>query len=340
MRIAVGIVVLSACGHAVGPGPAAIGNAPAPPANETLGAQLERVVGQGRSVAIVPGTAGLRAISSDGVRQRLLVAGAVSWAVVDPRADVVWFGSGDESQIRAIDLEARAADPPPIETIVTGLPDGNGVSMVGPVIYGVEYVSQDPDEPRGEALMSGEAYATGAQLDMSRTHLTLLLEATPSVDGATGYEQNQDWVAAVGKAAIPGRAFLADVLARKSHKPKHAARPPDARVDGVDPSKCEDPKECGTAEVVVGTKYWRVLTASYSGDVHHVEYRLYDSEAKRFLTDEWATWLDDAIVSPDHASFLVGGMIVRFDGGPITATPRDQGGSGGGWIGGGDMYEF
>src|SRR5579862_8028451 len=154
MKIVVGVVALCACGHAVGPGPAAVGNTAAPPANETLGAQLERVVGQGRSVAIVPGTVGLRAISSDGARQRLLVPGPTSWAVVDPRAEVVWFGSGDETQIRAIDLEARAADPPAVETVVTGLPDSNSVSMVGAVIYGVMYVSQDPGEPRGEALMS------------------------------------------------------------------------------------------------------------------------------------------------------------------------------------------
>ena len=228
-----GAVVLCACGHAAAPGPAAIGNAPAPPANETLAAQLERAVGQGRSVAIVPGSAGLRAISSDGARQRLLAAGPASWAVVDPRAEVVWFGSGDETQIRAIDLEAPAQDPPAVETIVTGLPDGNHVSMVGAVIYGVEYVSQEPGEPRGEAMMTAEQYATGSSMNMARTHLSLVLEATPSVEGATGYEESPDWVAAVKKAAIPGRAFLADVLARKSHAAPYVSRPPEQHLDGV-----------------------------------------------------------------------------------------------------------
>ena len=72
------------------------------------------------------------------------------------------------------------------------------------------------------------------------------------------------------------------------------------------------------------------MVANFAGDVRHITYRLYDIQAKTFLTAEWATWLDEAIVAPDHAAFVVGGVVVRFDGGPVAATPRDQGGIGGG----------
>lgn len=328
-------ILLAGCGGAsVRPAPANH----APTAPESLAAALTREIGDGRSVAIVAGSAGLRALSSDGARQRTLVTGSPAWALIDPRSEVVWFGNDDATQIRAIDLEAAADRPIAVHTVATHVPSGNRVAMVGAPMYDVIYPSQEPGLSGGEAWFSGAHFSTGDSFDMAHARVELIIAPVPSLSGSSGYMQDQDWEAEFKGAAVADQAFLATVLARPDHQTPDLARPAETKVAGVDPGNCEEPGDCGKAEPIAGTHYWRVLVGTATGDIHHVAYQLYDAGAKKLLAPEWATWLDRAWVAPDRSAFVVGGVIVRFDTGPIVATPADQGGLGGGWLGGGTFY--
>ena len=329
------VILLGGCGGAVAR-PAPANHAAAP--GESLAAALIREVGDGRSVAIVAGHAGVRALSSDGARQRLLVAGETTWALIDPRSEVVWFGNADATEIRAFDLEAAAAQPIAVHTVATHVPSGNRVAMVGAPMYDVVYPSQEPGISEGEAWFSGAHFSTGSPFNMARARVRLEIGPAPSLSGASGYMQEEDWEAEFKSAVVTDRAFLATVLARTDHQTPEPARPAETKLAGVDLANCEEPDDCGKAEPIAGTHYWRVLVGTASGDIFHVAYQLYDADGKQLLTPEWATWLDGAWVAPDRSAFLVSGVIVRFDSGPIAATPTDDGGLGGGWLGGGTFY--
>lgn len=336
--LVVGLLV-GACSRAASPRPLdGRGGAPA----ETLAAMLIREVGAGAAVAIVPGAAGLRAVSADGARARVLVPGAVAWAVVDLRANVAWFGGADTTAIYAVDLEAPAVATPAVISVATGLPPGDDVAMVGPVIYGVVYptLAAGAAMSAGEAWAGGEELATGAPGDLASAHVTLAVTAEPSLSGSSGYAADEAWEAEVAAAAIPGRAFVAGLRARPDRRPAAPAVPADTWLDGVDPSGCDDARDCGRAEPIAGTRFWRVMTGNVAGDVRHLTWRLYDTEARAFVAAEWATWFQDAVVAPDHSAFIADGVVVRFDTGPLAATPADDGGGGGGWLGGGTFYGF
>lgn len=335
MRSAFLVILLGGCGGAVAR-PAPANHAAA--AGESLAAALIREVGEGRSVAIIAGHTGVRALSSDGARQRMLVAGETAWALIDPRSEVVWFGNADATEIRAIDLEAAAAQPIVVHTIATHVPSGDRVAMVGAPMYDVVYPSQEPGISEGEAWFSGAHFSTGSPFNMARARVQLEIGPAPALSGASGYVQDEDWEAEFKSAVVVDRGFLATVLARADHQPPEPARPAETKAAGVDPANCEEPDDCGDAEPIAGTHYWRVLVGTATGDIRHIAYQLYDADTRQLLTPEWATWLDGAWVAPDRSAFVVGGVIVRFDGGPIAATPTDGGGLGGGWLGGGTFY--
>src|SRR5687767_8666364 len=123
--IVVGLVALA-------PGHGGCGGPPrgiAPNAPENLGQTLIREVGAGQSVAIVPSPAGLRAVSADGARDKIIVPGPIRWAIVDERSGVVWYGTPEGATILAVDLRAPVVTVPATATIVAGLPvetDGGG----------------------------------------------------------------------------------------------------------------------------------------------------------------------------------------------------------------------
>lgn len=330
--------ILGACGAS--PARPSVENKAA--ATGTLAEALTAEIGAGRAVAILPGAKGLRALSADGARARVLVAGPVAWAVVDQRSDVVWFAPADRTEIRALDLDAPAHDPPAVITIATGLPGGAEMEMVGPVTYGVNYVNLSETEGAGPAWMEGEQFATSSPNNMSRASLTLGIEPTPELAGGAGYpfDEGETWSAKIKAAALPGKAFVVGLLARKDHRAAAAARPAETHIDGIDPANCEDPADCGRAEAIVGTHYLRVMTANMMGDVRHIQWQLYDTSQKKLRTEDWATGFSDAVVAPDHSAFIAGGVIVDFEHGPIAATPASDAGLGGGWIGGDAMYEF
>lgn len=318
----------------------------------SLGEQLMREVGAGRSVAIVAGADGLRAFASDGARQRVLVPLDVPWSVIDQRSNVIWFGSPDLTEFRAIDLDAPASDPPARITVVVGLPQAR-VDY-----YGVNYV--DPKAtPSGMAWAMGTQFATSTLGDMNQSSISLGI-MTPATESmmvyATGYfddlgdleegesdddsddesDDESDEEPVIGK--VVGSAFLTDLLARPDHRAPEPERPA-SRVEGVDTSKCDEPSRCGEAQAIPGTRYLRVMTANYAGDITHINWQLYDLERKQFLTESWASMFDNAFLAPDHTAFVTGGVLVGFEGGPVKATPSDRAGAGGGWIGGGAIYD-
>lgn len=331
---------LTACGSR---SPAPVANTPPSTGAATLGAALTREVGAGLPVAIVPGTAGLRAISADGARTRTLVPGPVPWALVDNDAGVVWFGSADGTAIDLVDLEGPAAAMPPVETIATGLPtqtDGGGP------MFAVGYESP-PTTPAPSPADPDDVPDLGPSASLSfghpiTPHIGVVVGPKPRLFVEGGildlWDQTEELRATVAAAKLPGRDRLIALGQRVDARPvtPAAPAPPDQRVDTIDKSNCEDEDRCGTAEPVPNTTLWRVAVAFSCGDGCYTEWRLYDPARKAFLEPDWASQLVSASVAPDGSGFVADGAIIRFDTGPLAVAPGGEaGGGGGGWLGGG-----
>ncbi len=314
---------VSAPPSAAASGPPSAAESVATPHPKMLGAALLQDVGVGQAVAIVSGTAGLRAISADGARQRVLVPRPTPWVLVDNDAGVVWFGSPDGTELELLDLEASDTTPP--VTVARNLPTETGAGAP-------EFTIR-----RGDAELT-----FGHPI---RPHIVVTLGPTPGLSVDPGileaWEQTATVADPVAKAPLPARELLVALDKRVAARPGRdvPTQPPEQRLDTIDKSNCEDQQICGTAQPVVGTKYWRVAVAFSCGDGCYTDWRLYDPTAKEFLEDEWANWLVSAWVAPDGSAFVANGVVVRFDSGPLEATPAgEDAGSGGGWLGGGVLY--
>ncbi len=304
---------------------------------KTLGERLLGETGAGEPVAIVGGAKGIRAISGDGSRQTALTHEPNRWVLVDARANVIWFGGVDGTDYRAIDLDQPPSEAPHVETVVTGMPSPSEVEMVGPAYFGVAYPT--PGEPLG---MFAEAPDFAIGTCCAHATIALFVSPMPSVSASPGYQQNDEWSAKMAAAALPGRAFLVALAARPDHrKPTKTAPPakPD-KLAGVDPANCMEADLCGASEAIAGTHFTRVIVAQAMGDVGHITHQLYDTTAKKLVDAEWGTWMQNAWVAPDGSGFIHDGVLVRFDRGPIAATPVAEASLGGGWLGGGEFYGF
>jgi hypothetical protein len=297
-----------------------IGNVGGDPGS--LGETLLREVGAGVAVAVVPGEGGLRAISADGARDALLVSGPVDWALVDHRAQVIWFGGSQAGSILALDLTAPAATAAP-ETLVTGLPTE---TEVGSPLVSIAY---------SDETVTAGGYAT--------PRVVVHMDATPrlTVDGGILelWEQTEELEALVAQASFVGRDRVAAFAARSSGRRAAPPNPPPASKVEVDPSECEGDDGCGDAEPIAGTSLWRVTTSYSCGDFCYTGYQLYDPQAGRFIDDEWTYAIKDAWVAPDGSAFISAGVVIRFDTGPLAKTPMGElEAVGGGWLGGGHYY--
>ncbi len=294
----------------------------------TLADALRTEIGRGVPVAIVPGREGLVAISADGARRRVLVPGPVPWALVDDRLGVVWFGNGDRTELHLLDLRGPNTDPARPEVIVAGLP--GAVDPGGPE-FGIAYGAP----PAADDSMPLPAFA---ELSYSRSILpsvVLLVGPEPRLATDGGilemWDETAEFEAAIAKATLPGRARVV-----RSAAPPPRVEPvlvPD-KVAGVDPSACED-DSCGSAQVVPGTKLWRVVTSFTCGDGCYTEWGLYDPVKRAFVEGEWASWLGQAQVAADGSAFVRDGVVVRFDRGPVNTDHSEFDSSGGGWLDGG-----
>jgi hypothetical protein len=342
MRMIAIALVCAACSSA----PPKLQNTPA--ARETLGAELARVVGAGQSVAILPSGQGLVAISSDGARRRTLAAGKIEWVVVDPRAEVVWFGTAKRNDLLAIDLEAPGGEHPAVRTVVTDLP---GAEVT------IDYPPPKSNQP-GDDLPPGFGFMGGFSADPwpASAHVIVEITAEPSLafDGSTVYgmqDSNAELEKALAQAKIMDRAFLVELARRPSHD--HPVELADAGKVPVDPAACgEAGEDCGKAEAIPGTPYVRVAVGGVCGDSGCGRmYRLYDPRAKQFLGPEeavkntrelWGSAFVNAWLAPDRAAFVASGRLIRFDRG-IIFDPSDGDEyfpTGGGWVGGGVYVGF
>ena len=139
---------------------------------------LMREVGGGRPVAILPWHEGLVAVSADGTRKRVLVPGPVHWALVDERAQVVWFGK----------QEAPPAAAPEVLQGDSSVPIEPGADNSPPPEFGSSIDAPPPapaEVPGGEAPKPSGGFSTSLfVLDLQGLDGTPTRVARGLADGA------------------------------------------------------------------------------------------------------------------------------------------------------------
>ncbi len=308
------IVALAACST---PSSAPVANLVPAPHDTSLGAVLAAELGPGTAVAIIPGDT-LRAISSDGARQRVLWPSPVGWTLVDRSARVIWFTDEPGAKLYALDLEATAP---------------------APVVVAADLPRTNPGVPT--AFTFTYATATLSFGTLMTPHIQLEMSATPKLSADGGilrlWNTAKPFEDAVAKAVIVDPAFVAK-LAKRSTGMTSPVLPVPTRVAGVDPSNCQDAEMCGTAEPILHTSLMRVVVGFGCGDGCYRDFALYDTRAQAFLTSDWGKNLVDAWVAPDGSAFVHAGVVYRFDRGPLAQTPPLDDAQGGGWLGDGAYY--
>jgi hypothetical protein len=319
------LAVVAACGGGAG-GRGTLGDSGGGGA-AALAEVLARDVGGGYPVAIVGGTDGLRAVSADGARVKVLVPSPVAWVLVDNRGHAVWFGGGDAAQIQVLDLESPAGAPT-IRTVVRGLPTETDA---GAPLVTISYPDEESELPTGDEITIGHPIMP---------HVVVYVADPPSLGAAGGilemWEQQEVFEAAVREATIVEPALLATLARRGAGRPLSAPRPGvEHRVELADYSSCDDADYCGRAEELTPT-LWRVVTSFACGDGCYTGWQLYDPVARKLLDHAWSGATGGSWLAPDASAFVVNGKVVRVDTGPVAATgPLDDGdgGLGGGWFG-------
>ncbi|MCB9564253.1 MAG: hypothetical protein H6709_20390 [Kofleriaceae bacterium] len=311
--VTAGLATLAACPHGgstpAGGGPVA--------AADSLAASLTAELGA--PVAILPSAQGLIAVSADGARREVLAPPPVSWALVDDRAQVIWFGNAGTIWL----LDTTVAAPTP-EQIVTGLPDEVISGEPGVSIY----------YPGDDTLSIGHpAYY----------RIVIAMGDEPVLEGDSGaWTDDEEFGPAV--AAVPLSAEVKARLAAlwKRGAGRAIALPSPAEITervAVDPeAPCEDEDMCGQASAIPGTSLWRVVMSYSCGDGCYIEYGIYDPASHAFVADDpWQDRVQQAWVSPDGHALISGGALVRRDGAGVVV---DGDGAGGGWLGGGYYISF
>ena len=289
---------------------------------------LLREVGAGQPVAIFAGEQGIYAISADAVRTRTLVAQPATWATVDARADVLWFGT--PGKLWAVDLASASTAAVPI---ATNLEEQQQVGIVyekaGKYLERLSTRSSEY-EGRIEVIFSAKApsfrYWEGAY----------------SVINPEAAKHSARAVRHI-KISRAGKAFLQMLAKRETGKsvllPLPTAKLP--RVAAVPLENCEEQELCGEAEGVPGTALWRVIVAHSCGDACYPIFQLYDPQAKAFLdlanpqhrgtqplTD--VANVDQLWIAADGTATLLDGALYRF----ATGLVKDNLGHSAGWLGG------
>lgn len=324
LRLGMGIAIglLAACGGATKPA----GTTPPPVDPSSLQGALEREIGAGGPVAVLASADGLTALSADGSRRKVIVPGPVGWCLVDPRAQVIWFGAPEHTTVQILDLAAPPGTAP--ETVITGLPaEVDPTPATFAVVYG--------DGAAAEELGFGH---------WIRPRIEIHVGASPKLVGSgeilAQWERLPEWQEELDRAQLPGRDRLVALARRGAGRSALLPRPAAQelpRVTSVDVSECPDDETvCGTAEAVAGTKLWRVAVSFSCGDGCYTQYKLYDPTRTEFLEGEWTTWLQDSWVAPDGSAFAGNGRIVSFTKGVVVLLDEEV--EGGGWLGGGWYY--
>ncbi|MCA9649796.1 MAG: hypothetical protein KC501_07805 [Myxococcales bacterium] len=227
-------------------------------------------------LAVVVLEAGIVALGPDGKSVGMLLPGEASWCRVDPRGGVLWARrSGDLSML---DLEGGGPpvtvleDPP--ETIVIAYADEE-LGRPAPHEFQDGVAVHMVDPPRLEAIQ-------GCDGDM----VYYCLDDDVEDFEAALAEQLGARAEALAEQPVPLEA-LAPIVARSEGRRAALADPGRAPAPSsvtVPADACEEaPEDCGSAEVLPGTRYWRVLVGNSRGDFYHEDFQLFDPASKEFF---------------------------------------------------------
>jgi hypothetical protein len=295
-------------------------------APESFGARLATTIGAGQAVAILPTADGLLAIAADGARRKQLVAGKIDWAMVDDRAQVIWFGRAKALWI--IDLLGTSGAAEDIARY-------NGDEPVS-ICYG---------EDRGQLL--------GLLASVYDAHLVLNMVGTPQLAYESGiYDdimeeqglQNRRRLAHI-RWSKRGRERVAALATRGQGRTLFLPSPEaESRVKSVPAASCEAKELCGSARRLGDTRFLAVIVAHGCGDACHVRSLLYDSTSQQFfdaakpsrrsrqvLPGEGVTGVADAFIPASGEGFVSNGALYHFQRGLVAETRAAA--QGGGWLG-------
>jgi hypothetical protein len=283
-------------------------------------------------VTILAGKSGLWAVSKDGKAKHKVYDGPVSWAVVDNKLRVVWMirPKGKKWTLELIDFDG----PGEPETVLESFPGAP-----------IEIVHQD-----GKLTAGDENYAIAYALILKEGKVKLETRG-----GNYDFADRAKPLEAAGKKLAVANPERVKALLRRSKgravQPKTPDAPEAKRVD-VDKSNCQARDLCGTASVIPGTPYWKVITEHSCGDGCHVTTMLYDPRSKEFFCSsdpklrgktpksEWSG-VDAAWVAPSGEAYSDGYTVYSFKTGlvtdvePLQEEKPDEWRLGGGWLGGG-----
>ena len=285
---------------------------PAPP--PTLAERLREEVGKGRPVVILPGDAGVVAMSADGTRAQTIAPGAPYAVLVDPRSQVVWYQTGTE--LRALDL--TAPEPRPAPVVIARAPDKLFDKLR------VRYTA-----PTEELGPSGP--------------VQFVLAVTPEPYFEADAARCAPAHASCPKLTRAGAAFVASLAERARGKrlERRGGHRPGAALDSA--GECD---ACGKTQKIAGTELLAV-TSETCEDACHLHLGLYRPATGEFvdpahrahqgapypfstLADAWVCAGGEVFVDRE-------GLSVRFAGGSFDAGGR-SGIGGGGCLDGGWFY--
>ena len=300
-----------------GPGPEASRGAAdeAPPAPlPTVAERLREEVGKGHPVVLLPGDAGVVAMSADGTRARTIAPGAPYAVLVDPRGQVVWYQTGKE--LRALDLTATEPSPAPV--VVARAPDKLFDNLR--VRHAAPTEELGPSGPVQFVLaVTPEPYFEADSARCAPTH------------------------ASCPKLTRAGTAFVATVAERARGKrlERRGGHRPGAPLDSA--GECD---ACGKTQKIAGTELLAVTSESCE-DACHVHLGLYRPATGEFIDPAhrahqgdpypFSTLADAWVCAGGEVFVDREGLAVRFAGGSFDAGGR-SGIGGGGCLDGGWFY--
>lgn len=288
--------------------------------------------------AVVLTKDGVVVLDTQGSKVGVLSPTRPQWCRLDPRASVLWMM--DQDKLSLIDLNTDAEpivllDHPP-ETVI------------------IEY----SDEKLGDEHPWNFEAGVRLIFDDQRLHI----EATVGCDAdmqscfdddiedlkaakAAYLEQLAAKVDASLKARPWPEKELAPIIARAKTRratlePPHRAPPPQ-KVKMSSTELClVEPEDCGKAEVLIGTRYWRVLFANDLEDLLREQFHVYDPQRKMFFDPIHSQFSDDAEafepfepewISPSGELATDFRHLVSFDHGVLADISGTCGFWGGGW---------
>ncbi len=297
--------------------------------NEPLGTRLKREVGGGGPVAILAGTSGLFAVSSDGKRKQLLWPQPTAWVLVDARGRQIWFGAADKGSTNVLSLDLDAVAPQPV-VVATGVPNDLRIAIVYRQGKTEESLHFSSGILHGQLrlIVGGKA----PLIDYDKGMYDMIFEE----EGATAQR-----AAKKARLTVEGKAVLAALPERATGRHVAAKIPPPSRkrVKNVDASRCEEASICGSAEAFGASPYLRVTVGHICGDACQIDYQLYDPRTTEFF-DYSQTGrrspsplgqspdLEDVWIAPDGSAFVMKGALYGFDGMKVVGGDN----TGGGWL--------